>query len=193
MIFLRWALIKLTDPLPKWLSKFAVLFAGGAGLIAIILCGTFIVDAPLLLTLAQAACFLPFWICVIWPSFALSKDSLFKMSISGLLWRLALALQIGGFFALSLASDIFRSIAAELKFRDATAASQAMIQAMHEQADELTSLALAWMGCSLGFWALALIVFGAIWIRRSFGEIAAIKESPELDKDKIFVVGDRGL
>lgn len=185
-------MIKLTESLPKWLGNKAVLFAAGAGFIAIILCETFIVDAPLLLTLAQSACTLPLLICVIWRSLALSKNSLRRMSILGLLWRLALALQIGGFFALSFASDIFGSIAAELKLHDATAASQAMIQAMHEQAGELTSLALAWTGYSLGFWVLALIVFGVIWIRRSFVEVTAIKESPKLNKDEIFVVGDRG-
>ncbi len=197
MIFLRWALIKLTDPLPKWLGNKALLFAGGAGLIAIILCETFIVDSPLLLALATEFCFLPFWICVIWPFFAPSRDALLKMSISGLLWRLALAVQIGGFMALDLASDIFRGVAAELQFRDSTAASLAMVQAMYEQAGGLTSLALAWMGCSLGFWALVLTTFGVIWIKRNLNAAAAVKKDlkpdVELREDKIFVVGDRGL
>ncbi len=100
---------------------------------------------------------------------------------------------IVGCSALSFAGDIYRGVAAELKLRDATGASKDLIQAMHEQANELTSLALTWVAYGFGIGVLALIVFGAIWIRRSFVEIAAIKESPELDKDKIFVVGDRGL
>jgi hypothetical protein len=189
-------LIKLTDPLPKWLGNKALPFAGGAGLIAVILCETFIVDSPLLLALATELCFLPFWICIIWPFFALSRDALLKMSISGLLWRLALAVQIGGFVALDLASDIFRGVAAELRFRDSTAASLAMIQAMYEQAGEFTSLALAWMGYSLGFWVLVLTIFGVIWIRRNLNAAVAVKKDlkpdVELREDKVFIVGDRG-
>ncbi|WP_085338339.1 hypothetical protein [Aquidulcibacter paucihalophilus] len=186
---------KLVDSVnrrPEWLRISALVVTCIVGLAASYLCEMVITGAPLLLTLAQSASLLPFWICVFWPSFALSKDSLHRMSISGFLWRLALALQIVGFFALSLASDIYRGVAAELKLRDTTAASQELIQAMHEQAAELTSLALTWAGYSLAFWVFALIVYGVIWIWRSFREIAAIKESPKLNKDEIFIVGDRG-
>jgi Ca2+/Na+ antiporter len=190
---LGWNLISLINQPPQWVRKFSIVYAAIFGFVTASLCARFIVDAPLLLTLARSACFLPFWICVFWPSLAVSRVELRKMSARGLVFRLTYLLIVVGFGALSFAIEIYRGVAAELMLRDTTGASKDLIQAMHEQANELTSLALTWVAYGFGIGVLALIVFGAIWIRRSFVEIAAIKESPELDKDKIFVVGDRGL
>ncbi len=185
-------MVSLINRLPQWVPKFATVFAASFGFIASLICSRFIVDSPLSLTLAQSACFLPFWICVFWPSLAAIRNAIINKSISGFAFGTVFLLTVGGLFALSFARDIYRSVAAEVKLRDTTGASKDLIQAMHEQANELTSLALTWVAYGLGIGVLALVIFGFTWIRRSFLEIAAIKESPKLDKAEIFVVGDRG-
>ena len=190
-------MIKLTRRLPQSLHNSSVLFSAIFGVIATELCRSFIIDAPLLLALAESACYLPFWICVIWQVLALSGDSLLKMSISGLLWRLALVILIGGFGALYIASDIYFGAAAELRLRDTSGASIDAIQAMHEQSYHLFSLSWAWMAFGLGIGAVILIFVGVIWIRRNLNAAAAVKKDLKPDvvlrEDKVFVVGDRRL
>lgn len=185
-------MISLISRLPQWLWKFSLVLAFIFGLAAYSLCARAITDAPLLLTLAQSACFLPFYIRVFWSAFVFSREELRKISAPGFVFRLTLLLMIVGCAALSFASDIYRGVAAELKLHDTTGASQVLIQAMHDQANELKSLALNWVAYGFGIGVLALVIFGLIWIRRSFVDIAAIKESPKLDKDEFFIVGDRG-
>jgi hypothetical protein len=186
-------LISLINRLPQWVRKFSLVLALIFGLAAATLCARAITDAPLLLTLAQSACYLPLYIRVFWSAFAFSREELRKISAPGLVFRLTLLLMIVGCSALYFASDIYRGVAAELKLRDTTGVSLDLIKAMHDQASELKSLALDWVAYGFGIGGLALVIFGLIWIRRSFVDIAAIKESPKLNKDEFFIVGDRGL
>ncbi len=185
-------LINLVNRLLLWFRKFSLAITFIFGLATYYLSAKVITDAPLLLTLAQSACFLPVYIRVFWSALAFSWEDLRKISAPGLVFRITLLLIIVGSGALSFASEMYRGAAAELEFRDATGASKDLIQAMHLQANELKSLALNW--AVYGFWMgmFFLSSFGIIWIGRSFGKIAAIKESPKLDKDDVFIVGDRG-
>lgn len=185
-------LIILSDRLPNWLRKFSLAITFIFGLTTYYLCARFIIDAPLLLTLAQSACFLPVYVRIFWSALAFSWEELRKISAPGLVFRISLFLIIVGSGALSFASNMYRGVAAELEFRDATGASKDLIQAMHLQANKLESLALDW--AIYGFWIgmLFLLFFGVIWVWRSYREIASIMESPKLDKDEVFVVGDRG-
>lgn len=186
-------LINLVDRLAHWLREKPVIFAAILGFVASFLCAKVITDAPLFLLLAQSACFLPLWICVFWPSIAAIRNAIINKSISGFALGTVFLVTVGGLLALSFVRDLYRGVAAELEFRDATGASKDLIQAVHLQANELKSLALNWAVYGFVIGMLFLLFFGVIWVWRSFVEIAAIKESPELDKDRIFVVGDRGL
>ncbi|GBF57975.1 hypothetical protein PbB2_01646 [Candidatus Phycosocius bacilliformis] len=127
------------------------------------LCGVFIVDAPLLLTLASAACTIPFWIVVF------SAKLPPNLPKSKLLWGLGFLSKcyVFGLAAMMFAAEIYRSAGTEISRQEPNANAQLLLDAWTHQAAMLSQLAMYGFVVGLAMVGIMLIAAPILLTRRA--------------------------